>query len=267
MLKKKNYKIFSDRTSYIESANSKKIIFYHNILNSFQKLFQSKGILIVNKSIRHTTSTTRVLLSVYFENKKLLKFNTKKKLKLLSRKFYSFLPTLNQKILTESNFLSIKFINVGRNINKLLLRFYHLKLKKELNIIFLKNINLYVDFLKLLVMYLTNKAGISVFLTLILKIFRPLSKRAHGRFFKFLKTVFNMMTDLKDARFNTCSLMGLKLVINGKLKGKARASSMLIKSGSLPLQTLNKPIEHVCATSFTSMGTFGFKLWATKLQK
>lgn len=266
MLKKKNYKIFYERTSYIELGNSQRIVLYHNILKSFQKLFQSKGILIIKNNISTINSTTLVVLSIYFENKKLLSLNTKKKnLNLLPLKVCSFLPTLTQKVFMESNSLSIKFVNVGRNLNKFLLTFYHLKLKKELKIIFLKNINLYIDFLKLLVMYLTNKAGISILLILLLKIFRPLSKRTHGRFFKFLKTLFNMMTGLNDARFNAYSIKGLKLVINGKLKGKARSSSILIKSGSLPLQTLNKPIEYLCATSFTPMGTFGFKLWSTKL--
>jgi ribosomal protein S3 len=60
------------------------------------------------------------------------------------------------------------------------------------------------------------------------------------------------------------SILGLKFVINGKLKGKPRSSVNFIKEGNLPLQTLNKNIDFSRIHSYTLMGVFGLKLWVLK---
>lgn len=54
---------------------------------------------------------------------------------------------------------------------------------------------------------------------------------------------------------------GLKLIVNGKIKGKLRASFSCIKIGSVPIQTISKNIDFAQLHIYTLYGAFGLKIW------
>jgi hypothetical protein len=60
---------------------------------------------------------------------------------------------------------------------------------------------------------------------------------------------------------------GLKLIVNGKIKGKLRSSFSSVKSGSVPIQTINKNIDFAQIHVYTLYGAFGLKLWVCHKQK
>jgi hypothetical protein len=101
-----------------------------------------------------------------------------------------------------------------------------------------------------------GKASAELVNTLFSFMFSRLHKRQHGRFFGFLVTLFERIFVRK-----VDSLLGIKILISGKLKGKTRASLYGTSVGCVPLQTLDCAIDYSYKPSFTLMGIFGFKLW------
>ena len=98
------------------------------------------------------------------------------------------------------------------------------------------------------------------------QIFRILPKSKHGRFLVFLKLLFkNLLLASKD--FNNKglkSILGVKLIISGKIKGKPRSSTTCIQVGSVPSQSLNKDVSFSKIHVYTLYGAFGFKIWVHK---
>jgi hypothetical protein len=57
------------------------------------------------------------------------------------------------------------------------------------------------------------------------------------------------------------SIKGIKLVIKGRINGAARARSIILQFGKLPLQSFNAKIDYSQSTAYTPNGTFGVKVW------
>lgn len=56
------------------------------------------------------------------------------------------------------------------------------------------------------------------------------------------------------------TLKGIKFILNGKLKGKTRSSTNLLRIGIIPTQSISKNIKYFNAHAYTIYGAFGFKL-------
>ena len=83
-------------------------------------------------------------------------------------------------------------------------------------------------------------------------------------FIAFLKNLAKILvTDLSRVPFlnKTNRIKGVKFLINGKLKGKTRANSILIVKGLVPAQTISANIDFSKTHVFTVYGVFGFKIW------
>ena len=57
------------------------------------------------------------------------------------------------------------------------------------------------------------------------------------------------------------NIKGIKLVIKGRINGAARARSIILQFGKLPLQSFNAKIDYSQSTAYTPNGTFGVKVW------
>jgi ribosomal protein S3 len=57
------------------------------------------------------------------------------------------------------------------------------------------------------------------------------------------------------------SILGLKLLIGGRLKGKLRKKKIFIQTGKIPVQTIAQDIEFTRLHVFSKYGVFGFKFW------
>jgi ribosomal protein S3 len=86
---------------------------------------------------------------------------------------------------------------------------------------------------------------------------RELEKlKRHNFFLRFLKTTLTLFS---NKEFST--LRGIKIKVKGRFNGAPRARYKTIKIGNVPVLTLDSNISYAEATSYTSNGTFGVKVW------
>lgn len=57
---------------------------------------------------------------------------------------------------------------------------------------------------------------------------------------------------------------GVKIICSGRLGGAEMARKETQKLGSIPLHTLDANVDYACATSMTTYGTIGVKVWIHK---
>jgi len=103
-----------------------------------------------------------------------------------------------------------------------------------------------------------KKIKTDVLLFLLGQIFKILPKRKHNIFLIFLKVLF---TSLINNVSTKNSILGLKFIVNGRLKGKPRSTSAIILVGLVPVQSLSKDIDFAKLHVNTILGVFGFQLW------
>lgn len=242
------------------SSNSKNFIYQYHILQLLKHVVYFKGIWmsktcfnVLNNIAIYTFNVYYQTIKVHFYRQKTasLIFNLPKKLNFFFKLFNFYKIT--------GLTLIIKNLNI--TINKELLKNFYKKTKKFLNILFSRRFNLYLDFLKLTSLFCENKIEIFEYLKLLGLIFKPLIKRKHNRFIFFLKYLFKIFINFNTENQLFLNIYGIKFSIMGKLLGKPRASSVLIKEGCMPIQGLEKNIEFSKIHVYTNLGAFGFKMW------
>lgn len=113
-----------------------------------------------------------------------------------------------------------------------------------------------------------TKVSTKLYLQLLGQIFSILLKKKHTKFFLFLKKLFTeLRLQTKEQVINNkkkiilfSSILGIKFHLNGKLKGKPRASSLKIITGKIPCQTISSNIKYNKITVYNRYGAFGLKL-------
>ena len=151
--------------------------------------------------------------------------------------------------------MELKILLKIRDITKYSKKLVPLKLD-YLNKIFRRHLKdqLFNDLLtvSILALLLKNSSQFLVsFLILKLKSIKNQSKVLF-----YLKLIWSELV-LKDI----FRVKGVKLVIKGRFNKSARSRKKDIVLGSIPLQTIKAKIDYFQSNSFTSVGTFGVKLW------
>jgi len=255
----------------INTTNSDLLIKSLVFLNFFEKFCNSKNILISSKTISLINNKIFFNFEVFYRTNKLMFYkktpNIKSKLNL--KKFSkvevsSFLCDFFNRNTYNLIVLNLKILNLNLIKNDYLksLKQMYVFNKRFLFVLFDRRLNLFIDFLKITVLFLFNKTSINLFLFVLCQTFKNISKSKHTKFLLFLRELFFFVINFnfKAPNFEN-SILGLKLVINGKMKGKTRASSICIKKGSVPIQSLSKKIEYSKSHVFTRYGAFGFQIW------
>jgi hypothetical protein len=148
----------------------------------------------------------------------------------------------------------------NKRIKKSVIIFLYKKLKKDKGTLFNRQTNIYIDLLNLAFLYSFSKNNFKALGSMIVKIFFFTQKRNHAKFFRFLKKLFRLL--IITLKRKTNKLMGIKIQIKGRLKGKPRAKKFVMGIKSVPVQRLNLTIEYHDETAMTiKHGTFGFKFW------
>jgi small subunit ribosomal protein S3 len=62
----------------------------------------------------------------------------------------------------------------------------------------------------------------------------------------------------------TAGALGVKIICSGRLSGAEIARSEKLIFGSIPLHTLRADVDYAAATSHTTYGTIGVKVWIYK---
>ena len=262
------------------STNSKYFLYGYKFSEFFEKLLNKKNVLISSKTLNINNNQIFINFNFFFRTIKTISYLRITRKNRVNAKLFLTKHTTNNIILNKQQklgelfnkqlkllktnliVLNVKVLNnfLNTRLNKKLLITFLKGLKRFRNVLFDRRYNLFYDFLKVACLLILNKISSFVFLFLIGQIFRSLPKVKHTRFFLFLKTVCILLLN-NNSKDNTKVIRGLKFIINGKLKGKTRASSICIQKGSIPTQSLTKTVDFFKIHSYTRYGSFGFKFW------
>jgi len=136
----------------------------------------------------------------------------------------------------------------------------YLKFREYKNKLFSRRFNLYIDFIKLTCLIQQKKITASILLSTLGTIFKILPKRLHNSYFRFLKSLIQEVLLEQKEQIKTTKIIGVRLLINGKLRGKLRASSLTINQGRIGAQNLSNSMEFAKVHVNTMYGCFGFQL-------
>jgi hypothetical protein len=257
----------SAKKSFIFSINnSKETIKNFIFIKNFVYFLQSRGYWILKTIYIKTFDFCKFFLDILITRRNIYKFKKlkqpkkfieKKQLSLnkLSKLFYNYLSNINSFIRFNilNNLVNIKTCRAFDNILQ--------KFKKTL---FNRKLNFYYDTLKFLGLYYEKDIHASNLLYILVNIFQHLSKKLHKVFFKFLKAIMLLLIKSTKNLLRAKPIRGFKYKLNGRIKGKMRASTYLTTYGRVPNQTMEENIEYGFSHVFTRYGTFGMHLWILK---
>ncbi len=225
-----------------------------------------KNFLTSSYNISTTNDTTYVQFTGFLQTNKLGRYrkNLRKRKIVLAKKDSQHLKLLNKKLLLNL-FLSLKkqsklnqnLIIEAHVLNNLICReklskYYNSFLRIRTSL-FARSKNRFFDFLKISTLFADKKIHLRVVSEILGLIFKNLHKRQHTKFLSFIKLFFEIM--MKENNMN-----GLRLIISGRLSGRARKSSVVIEKGILSLNSADADTVSVTRHVYTSQGTFGFQM-------
>ena len=245
------------------TSSPKLFIYGYLFLQFLEKLLRKKKVLLVSKEINFEANKCFLKCSVFFKASKVSAYQQKYKLKkqLPSNKFC--LNTLIHKhfALFNNNFIQISFINLNKSLKKEGVRLGYLRISRFLPSLFARRFNFFIDFVKLSSLFVHSKISVESFLFLLGLIFRTLPKKKHNIFLIFSKILFASFISNKKIFTPEKQILGVKFLINGRLKGKPRSNATTLLVGSVPVQSLAKTIQFSKLHVNTIYGVFGFQLW------
>ena len=245
------------------TSNPKLFIYGLIFLKFLEKLLRKKKVLLVSKEMNFEANKCFLKCSVFFKASKLSQYQQKHKLKNQPSTSQFCLNTLIHKhfVLFNNNFIQISFINLNKSLKKEPLRIGYLKIRRFLTSLFSRRFNFFIDFVKLSSLFVLNKISVESFLFLLGLIFRPLPQKKHNMFLIFSQLLFSSFISNKITHTSEKQILGVKFLINGRLKGKPRANATTLLVGSVPVQSLEKDIQFSKLHVNTIYGVFGFQLW------
>lgn len=254
--------------NYVIWTNFEEYSLHYKIRNYIVNFLNKKGLLINDLIIKKNHNT--LYISLNFIVSKSSNLYIKRFRKLLKRKFLIkknnhnslrlFLKTLAKiynvkKIHFKATRLDIKLNSTLLNL--LLIKGQKLGLNKQLKNKYIKDL---IIALTLLLQNINTKAFLLIYI--LAKHFTWLPKKQHKRFFTFLRDLFKIVYELDKQKNN--HILGIKLLVSGKISGKTQASNFRSIVGSVFNQTIDKNIDYATQISFNKLGTFGWKLWIAK---
>ena len=167
----------------------------------------------------------------------------------------------------QSNFVSFKIVVLNRKVDEMQVTFLTLKLGSFLNALFSRRSTLFLDFIRGTSLFIDGQLSTQSYLEFLGLIFKGLQKKSHSKFILFVKELFTLI--ILDSEFKSfdksAKLKGVKFVLNGKLKGKPRASSLFVNIGSVPESTITKDVVYSKLSVHTLYGVYGLKMWAHRI--
>ena len=170
------------------------------------------------------------------------------------RKFNIMKSIFKHLIKNELVVLKLRLLNKksDKNIKAHLLN----NLEKFKRRLFSRRFNLFFDIVKLSDLFMRKKINLNAYTIALGTVFKFLPKNSHGIFFGFTKKLLNSLMALPGSK-----LKGIKVNINGKLKGKLRSSSFTMSVGKIDSQKISADTGFSKVHIHTLYGCFGLKMW------
>jgi hypothetical protein len=259
--------------SFLENdKESKKYLYGLKFMTLLQQFLNRKNILLTDRTLNFINNQCFLNLTLFFRSARLTiyKKKLKKKKKVSSKgKHLICSNTVTESFVSElslirSNFVSLNLNIINQKIDKRLLKYFYLKTKRFSGVLFPRRRNLFIDFVKMTSLFYEKKISTQAYLTVFGQIFKFLPKRTHGRFLLFFKILLVLLTteiNLTKKKVKSPCIMGIKFIVNGKLKGKPRSTSYNTQHGVVPTQSIDKSIDFAKLHVYTLYGVFGFRIW------
>ena len=257
-LRKHNERLDSRSLSPKEFTNSL------TFMNTLKRSFEKKGVFVTYTNFNIIGKTSYLTMHLFYRTKILTKFRKKRarylkikilKFKRLKAKKNNAIANLIKKTFN-TNAVVVKTSLINLYLKKKPLLYIYHKAKKYNKKLFSRRYTLYMDFMKLTRLFTIKKINVKAYLITLASVFKALHKKSHGLFFIFLKMIiYRLIRDEKSR------ILGVKVIVNGKLKGKQRSSSKTISVGKLGTQTISADMHFSRIHLFTLYGAYGIKFW------
>lgn len=256
-------KLLKKRINNFEALNSNKYLITNSILlkQEITNALLRKEVLISNLNISSLNNNIIITIKGFTRTNKLLRYRrllkkkgSKKIIKNHNNITSLFTNSFNNSI-SQNNVL-INYININTTISKFRLIHSFTAYKKFNSMLFSRNINFFLDFLKIASLIEQKRIHVNVFLLILGQVFKNLIKHKHGKFLYFIKFIFNRL--VKSKRNN---IAGMQFILNGRFMGKPRSKTIKISKGSVELNTISAESTYKKLHVYTIYGAFGFKLW------
>lgn len=278
---RKNYEnLNAFTTNFCELWNSEFFV------KALKRSFDKKGVLVTATSFTKSNETVFLSLDVFFKCQKLIKYRKKikksftkkkrlnlkknltkqaqrfksknqaylKKTKKIKKEYKGFLQIFKKAL--KNKLIVVKLNLINKKENFIIKQDFLNELKKFKRILFSRRFYLFYDFIKLSSLFINREIDIKAYCNVLGTIFKFLPKKSHGKFFLFAKTLFNAL--IKEP---TSQIKGVRILINGKLKGKLRANTFRASVGKISLQTISANNDLSKVHIHTLYGCFGLTLW------
>ncbi len=240
-----------------QTLNLKQFFYLYNFIKYLEHILLKKGILLTDYTINIINNKLYLNLYFFFRTFKSIQFKRKlKKIKTKTtnnKKALKILFSKTTKIL-KLNKIVLNAKNLNLKLKKKQTALFYKDNNKYLKNLFDRKLNLFIDFLKISNLLAQKEIHAKSYLLILVEIFKYLSKKKHSKFISFVKENFALLKKLSP------NIAGIKLVLNGKIKGKTRASNSIIIVGSISTQTIDKEILTAYDYAETRYGTFGFTM-------
>ncbi len=255
--------LLKKRLKTFEAINKKKFLLTNSILikQEFTNALLQKDILVSTLNLSRANNNIILAINGFTRTSKLLKYRklmTKRptitKIKRQTNLNKLFTGSFKNKLSTDN--VTINYLNLNKLIDKKILSKNFKIFRKFSTVLFSRGFNLFLDFLKVITLIEQKQINPKAFLLILGQIFRNSNKKKHTKFVFFIKTIFDTLINSENS-----NILGLKFIINGKIMGKTRASTVKIEKGALSLNTINSDCLANQMHVYTLYGAFGFKLW------
>lgn len=257
------------QTQIYYKKNSKEFLLTYVYQNLLEKLFRRNKIFLTKCNVFFNNNKCYCDMHLFFQHRNFIKIKKRIKKKIVNKSLSSV--TLNGLLsIFKSNLFILKFLNLNIQIepyNRFIKDFLFWKVKRFSYILFPRRFSFFKDFLKLSILFFIGSLDNKYYLRLLGEIFRILQKRRHSKYLIFITFYIKLLFTKFKKLTGSSKILGLKFVINGKLKGKTRSNCFKLNIGSLPNQTVMLNIHFTKIPIYTIYGVFGFKLWVFRNYK
>lgn len=235
----------------LRNNNSQETLNYLQFLHTLKRSLNKKGIFICNLTINKNLNIFEIESVLFFKTHKLIKLKNKLIPSVLKK---SNLSKYNK--LFQNNKTIFSMVILNKYLNKKELKNLFIEFKRYKAALFSRRFYLFIDFIKLTYLFNMSILEVKPYLMTLGLILKFLSKKKHGQFFFFLKHLFKKLTQDKKNK-----IAGIKIIVNGRLKGKLKADLFSYSSGKLNKQSIDNNFDYNKINVYTIYGAFGIKMW------
>jgi hypothetical protein len=227
-----------------------------NFIKNLKQSLKKKNIVVLKEKLNLLNNSSILKIDAFYKTSKICYYRRRLKTFAIKNKFL-LNKLFKNSFKTVKNSINLVVIkNLNLYICKKSVKFFYFKIKNFINILFLRRFNLFIDFVKMTSLFTQNQINTDAYIRILGEIFNRLQKNKHSKFIFFIKFLFKEILSIKNP-----NILGVKFIMNGKIRGKEKTSTLKFLLGKIPIQTIESNIKFSKLHVYTLYGVFGFNLW------